>query len=385
MPDGVSNSPEVGLVGLALPDTGRNLALQGEALQSQEGVGKISLYQSDKFDVFVPSKPKIPLGEGLHVQVSDGHDKEDSPKEVLARYTLALGSAKVLAESGMTQDAWANTRLEEGQSVSVYGRVPGVEDSWRKPVDTLNRNAPEITSLDSKYNTQKLQELSGRYLPKWEQLAGNIELFKNGVNGKDVHQISNDVVVVWENDGIKLEVILNPHLKGLHLMVSPKESFRRQWQTIKGQDTEQIFIQQTLEATAVAMGVQKLLAEGRGEIHNSGNWASGLKSTEEGGKLDLEKFSEDRKGEKRSHRPNMAEPENQINTGMHVHVYIPSEGPVILPEMSKDEAIQKGREDVVKQWEEIPSANSAQLEEIRIRLSGGELTKWLEENCRGKL
>lgn len=367
------------------------LASQGEILRGREGV---SLYKSTRFDVFVPSKPKIPLNEGLHVQISDGHDSTDSPKEVLARYLMAEGVAKMTAESSQTPNAWANTRLEQGQTVSTYGRVPGVEDSWRKPVDTLNRDVPKISSLDSDYNTQKLQELSARYLPKWEQLANSIELFRNGVNGKDVSKFTKDVATVWENDNLKLEVIINPHLKGMHLMVSPKESFQRQWQTIKPvtnvekliyASQEQIYLQQTLEVTAVAMGAQKLLADGRGELHNSGNWAGGLKSTEEGGRVDLEKLSENRKAEKRSHRPDIAKAEDQINTSMHTHVYIPEEGPVVLPQMSKEEATERGRVDIVKQWEQIPPANQAQLEEIRIKLSGGKLTKWLEDNCKGPL
>lgn len=345
---------------------------------------RIALYKSDKFDIFVPSKPNIPLKEGLHVQVSDGHDREDSPKEVLGRYVLVLGSAKALAESSIAQDAWANTRLEEGQIVSAYGRVPGVENSWRKPVDTLQRGAETTTTLEPYYDALKLQRLCRSYLPKWEQLASNIELFKNGVNGKDVNEVSKETVTVWENDKIKLEIILNPHVKGLHLIASPKEGFQRQWQAVRNSDS-QPYIEATLEVTAVAIGVQKLLAEGRGEVHNSGNWASDLKTIGEGGKLDLENFQEDRSGEKRLHRPDIAASENQINTGMHVHVYIPSEGPVILPEMSKQEAIERGKGDIVKQWEEIPPATQTQLEEIGTKLGGGKLTRWLEENCKGQL
>lgn len=370
MADGASFSPDGGIPS------------QNELVEGAEK-GRITLYRSEKFNVFVPSKPNIPLREGLHVQISGAHDSSDSPKEALARYLMAEGAAKVLAESGLSQDAWANTRLEEGQAVSVYGRVPGVDKSWRKPVDTLSRNAPVANKLEPFYNTQKLQELSGRYLPKWEQLAGNIDLFKNGVNGKDLNEVSREGFVVWENDRFRLEIIANaPHVKGLHLVVRPKESFQRQWQTVQGKDSEQAYIKQTLEATAVAMGVQKLLAEGKGEIHNSGNWAGGLKSTEEGGKLNLEKLAENRKAEKKSHRPDIAAPESQINTGMHVHVYIPSEGPVILPEMSRQEAVEKGRLDILRQWEAIPSTTPTQLEEIRVRLGEGKLTKWLEENCK---
>jgi hypothetical protein len=379
MGDGANNGPEM------------SLASQGETLQGKEG---ISLYKSPHFNVFIPAKPNIPLNEGLHVKISDGHDALDSPKEVLARYLMAEGVAKELAESGQTPDAWANTRLEQGQTVSIYGRIPGVEESWRKPVNTLDRNAA-IDNLGSNYNTQKLQELSGRYLPKWEQLAENIDLFKNGINGKDMYEASKEGFVVWKNENLKLEIIANaPHIKGLHLVVHPGESFQRQWQTVKPVtddekkvyvQQEQIYLQQTLEATAVAMGVQKLLMENKGEIHNSGNWAVGLKSTKEGGKLDLEKLTEHRKAEKRSHRPDIANPESQINTGMHVHIYGSERSSTVLPEMSKSEAIEKGRLDVVKQWEEIPPTSPAQLDEIRTKLGEGKLTKWLKENCKGKL
>lgn len=367
MADGVSFSPD---------------NLMPEIEQAKEtGEKAITLYKSNKFEVFVPARPSIPLNEGLHIRVSDGHDGSDSPREVLARYTLALGSAKILAESGATQDAWANTIIEEGQTINVYGRVPEVEGSWRKPVNALNRNVPEVNSLEPNYNTQKLQELSGRYLPKWEQLADNIELFKNGVNGKDVNLASKEGFIVWENDKIKLELIANPHLNGLHLMVTPKEGFQRQWQTIVGQDSEQIYIQQTLEVTAVAIGVRKLLAEEKGEIHNSGNWAGGLKSTKEGGMLDLGKLTKNRKTEKRSHRPDIAVLEKQINTNMHAHVYIPENGSVVLPEMSKQEAVEKGREDVIEQWDNIRPITQVQAEEVRNKLGEGRLTKWLEENC----
>lgn len=384
MADGTSFSPDAGIPAeQVLEKKVENKVELKEGLPNQQG---ITLYKSDRLEVFVPENPNIPLSEGLHVKISDGHDAADSPKEILARYLVAEGVAKMLAESGLTQDAWANTRIEDGQAVSVYGRVPQVEDSWRKPVNTLNRNAPEISNLEPNYDTQKLQELSTRYLPKWEQLAGNIDLFKDGVDGKDMNEVSREGFTIWENDSLKLEIIANaPHVKGVHLVVHPKESFQRQWQTVKGQGAEQVHVQQTLEATAVAMGVQRLLAQGKGELHNSGNWAGGLKSTQEGGKLNLDNLEENRKVEKRLHRPDIATPENQIGTGMHVHVYIPSEGPVILPEMSKQEAIEKGRMDVVKLWEETPPTTLAQVEEIRAKLGEGKLTNWLEENCRGQL
>jgi len=383
MSDGAVSSPEM------------SLAPQGETLRGKEGV---SLYKSSRFNVFVPLNPNIPLNEGLHIEVSSGHDSEDSPREVLERYLMALGSAKVLAESGKTPDAWANTRLEQGQTVSTYGRVPEVENSWRKPVNTSNRVVPEMGSLEPNYGTQKLQELFGRYLPGWEHLADNIELFKNGVDGEDINKITENAVTIWENNRFELDVaIIAPHVKGLHLVVNPKKNFQRQWQTVGGQNEEQTYIQQTLEATAIAMGVQKLLAEGKGEIHNSGNWAGGLKTTQEGGKLDMKKFVENRKIEKRTHTQDIGVTQEQIknrsyvndpfNTSIHAQVLLPTEGSVILPEMSESEAKERGKADIVAQWgKEVRSDTTpAQLEEIKTKLGEGKLTKWLEENCQGHL
>ena len=372
MADGVSFGPD---------NIEKRIEPAEEPASGKKGIG---LYKSPRFEVFVPAKSNVPLNEGLHIQISDGHNSKDSAREILSRYALALGSAKALAESGLTQDAWANTRLEKGQAISVYGRIPGNEKSWRKPVDTFSRNVPEINRLEPNYNTAKLQKLFSRYLPKWEKITESIELFKNGVKGKDIKgQSSQEEVSIWENDKFNLVIVTKPHLKGIHLVVNPKESVRRQWQTAR--EEEQIYIQQTLEATAIAMGVQKLLAPGQGEIHNSGNWAGDLKSTEEGGRLNMQNFKKNRKTEKKIHRPDIASEENQIRTGMHAHIYIPEDGPVVLPEMSKEEAIEKGRADIARQWDEIPPTNAAQLEEIKTKLGKEKLTKWLDENCKGQL
>lgn len=46
----------------------------------------ISLYKSKSLEVFIPKQPKIPLNNGLEIQVSRLHDRSDSPKEVLLRH-----------------------------------------------------------------------------------------------------------------------------------------------------------------------------------------------------------------------------------------------------------------------------------------------------------
>lgn len=79
-------------------------------------------------------------------------------------------------------------------------------------------------------------------------------------------------------------------------------------------------------------------------------------------------------------------PKIPLNEGLHVQ--ISSEGPVILPQMSRGEAVYKGREDVVKQWDTLrPTDQEKQdrLATINAKLGGGKLTSWLEENCRGQL
>ncbi|MBI1919350.1 hypothetical protein HYS29_02085 [Candidatus Microgenomates bacterium] len=373
-------------------------AVTSDVEQGVESSGRgITLYREGGLKVFVPRKPRIPLNEGLHIEVSSGHDKKESPKQILERYLMALGSAKAIAESGTTPEGWANTRLEEGQVVSIYGRVPGEKNSWRKPVDTYNRGVGEISVLEPDYNTQRLRELFIRYLPKWKHLAEKINLFGDGVNGRDIDSGEGEEIPVWENDKFTLVVVSKPHLEGIHLVVHPKKSSRRQWQTIRGSDQEQPYIQATLEATAIAMGAQRLLAEGRGEIHNSGNWASGLKLKEEGGKFDLKNFQARRKAEKKLHRPDIAVPEEQIDTSMHVHIYIPESGPVVLPPMSEKEAIQRMNEArqkgepieeykrIIEQWENIPNVTLQQIGDVREKIGKGKLANWLLQNTAGPL
>jgi hypothetical protein len=420
MSDGPSYSPEADMSSskVVRPSTsqGEVLAPQGAVSENKNQIlqreggnenenknnnERITLYKSDKFEVFVPKKPNIPLNEGLHVQVSDGHDGTDSPREVLARMWMAEGVAKEIAGLDIP-DFWANTRIEKGQVVSIYGMNPVNEKIWRKPVNTLDRNVPEITDLGPEYKTSELQKISARYLSLWEQQARNTELFKNGVNGKDVNIPSNEGFVLWENEKIKLEVIVKPHLKGLHLMVSPKDRYQRQWQTVTDSES-QPYLEATMETMAIAMAVQELMG-GEGEVHTSGNWNGDLMSKQEGGKLDFDRFKEDKPEEekteeekskktkydpyleKRAHRPDIATTENQIGTVMHTHVYLPENGgPVILPEMSRDEATKKGRDDIIKQWDANGQTTEAQLVEIRAKLGEGKLTKWLEDNCKGQL
>jgi hypothetical protein len=378
------------------------------------------LYAGRDITVSIPQSPNIPLSEGLHISVKGIHDREDNPKAVLRRFAIGQGVAKVVAESGHTGDFWANTRIEKGREVNIYGRRPEEPASWRKPVDANDRGVEPVTSLEPFYKANDLARLFSKYIPMWEKLAGNMNLFDRGIKGKDlqVAQPNNDLKI-WENEYFDLLIIRdNPHLNGFHLFVGAKnmgEAFERQWQTVNETADDvaknrmvQRYIQATVEATAIAMGARHLIAGDRGEIHISGNWAEGLKTTNEGGKLSLkylrssneENLEKARKEEKRKHFDRVPKVKNPdtFKTSVYVHVYIPESGDkVILPEMKKKEAEMKlakaretggdtsGYEKAMYVWETIRVIDEMGLQEVIDKLSGGKLEQWLIDNCQGPL
>jgi len=404
--------------------------------QVEQGLHGITLYQGLNYQAIVPLSPGIPTREGLHVQIAGCHDRTDNPREVLSRYLLALGSAKAIAESAHARDFWANTRIEAGQAVSAFGRVPQEENSWRKPVDTSGRNE-HVSNLSDLYDPDKLKELFERYLPSWEKLGESVELFKEGPNGRGI-DYDNKSQVVWKSDKYEVKLLARGgHLNGLHIMIDPigelKELFERQWQTVletqedvSSNTNNQRYIQATLEATAIAMGIQSLLVEAGimkypGEIHNSGNWAGGLKPDTEGGNLSLNYDPNDRlalKREKRRHMlriptngeakvhseecwtplPKTTFKEDQsFGTSMHVHLYLPEEKDVVvLPKMSKTEAesrkqtaIKLGESSaqydvIIAQWNEIHPPSDATVSRATSMIHT-RLNQWLKQNCTGPL
>jgi len=320
---------------------------------------------------------------------------------------FAIASAKAIAESSYTRDFWANTRITNNDEVHAFGRVPEEDSSWRKPVKTLP-SPQEIPQQDINikkyYDLEKLQKLFKRYMPLWEKLAQKISLFPEGVNGKEQPYSEKTHEIIWSNGRFEVQLFRRGHLNGYHLMVSPvgqlKENFERQWQTIIETGEEQMiqeYIQATLEATAIAYAIRSLVNEGKGEIHNSGNWAKGLKPKEEGGALSLENLRKNRKKEKRRHFTRIKigkdgrleivkEPEESFGTSMHVHVYIPLEGEeVVLPEMSKEEALQRGRNDIVAQWDNIKPLTDEQIKDVIDKLHGEKLNQYLEDHFKGNL
>ncbi|MDO8620870.1 MAG: hypothetical protein Q7R31_01165 [Candidatus Levybacteria bacterium] len=406
MNDGVV-SPEIGIENVGKIPQADSAKTEIET----EGGKGIILFRTNDIELFVPRKPNVPLTEGISIRVEGVKNVTNKTKETLREFVYALGAGKVIAESRQTPDEpWANTRIGNSSTgdldvVDIYGINARNPDSWRKPVDANSRNVPEINSLDSHYDETRLVKLFGRYMPKWKKLANIMKLFQNGIN-EIQGQLSEASTTVWESDRFRVSVNTDPHLNGIHILVDPKEKISRQWQTVheKQADMEnevmvQRYVQQVTEAAAISLGVRQIIFGGKGEIHNSGNWAGGLKDVSEGGTLSTEKLAQNPKMEKKLHRPDLAAKDKDFGTAVHFHIYVPEDpnAPVVLPVMSEGEAQERlkiAREQriegsaykaIIDQWNTIPKTDSATVLDIRNKLGNKVLTQWLEENSKGQL
>lgn len=375
-----------------------------------EGNLATSLYTGDSISLIVPSVAKIPIEEGIHIDVVGRSDvKKNDPKNILRRFCAALGAAKVVAESGLTaREPWANTRIEADNSVSVYGRTVTAQ-AWRKPVDTVNRAGTATDRIGDHYNVSKLQRLLRSYMPGWERFARTVQLFDAPTIGHDIPDKEDQwTATIWESEDQEVVVVKDVrHINGIHVMVRPKKEYEiaRQWQAQRGtseeavanRDIDQPELRRTLEGAAIALGVRTLLG-GKGEIHNSGNWAKGLRTTDEPlGKLDVAALRNNPKVEKLSHRPDIAYSDRSFGSKSYFHLYIPEgDGPVVLPAMYHEEVQDKlnagaqgpereALQKIADQWKAILPLPEDELLSIRQKLGNGALTGWLEMHCKGSL
>lgn len=380
-----------------------------EIAPSDPNVGT-PLYKGASISLDIPSIAKIPLEEGIQIDVSAGKQyRKNDQKSVLRAFTGALGAAKVVAESGLTPgEPWANTRIESDDSVKVYGRTVTPE-AWRKPVNTVNRQGTATHTLDQHYPVDKLKRLFRSYMPGWERAARAVQLFTGDSIGHDIADKEDQwTATLWESADQEVVVIKDVrHLQGTHIIIRTKKGYdlQRQWQTQKGtsddafhnRDIEQPELRRTLEGAAIALGVRSLLG-GKGEIHNSGNWAKGLRTNDEPlGKLDASELMKNPKVEKRRHRPDIAEIDTSFGTKSHFHVYIPEDNaPVVLPALYHEEVSEKlqagvdgkdreALEAIAAQWKAIPPLPKEELLAIKQKLGNGALTHWLATHCQGSL
>lgn len=378
-----------------------------ESVSSEVHVG-VPLYTGDMFSLVVPSVARIPLEEGIHIDVTTRKSKLSmhNPKDILRKFVGALGVAKVVAESGLTlHEPWANTRIEQDDSVSVYGRTVTPE-AWRKPVDTVNRTGTTTDTIGDHYPVSKLQRLFRSYIPGWEREVKTMRLFDRVAIGSDIADKEDQwTATIWESDDQEVVVVKDVrHVDGIHIMVRPKKGFdvARQWQvkrgtsenTVEDRHIAQPDLVRTIEGAAIALGVRTLLG-GKGEIHNSGNWAKGLRTSDEAlGKLDAVALRENPKVEKRRHRPDRARADESFGTKSHFHIYIPEgEGPVVLPAMYHEEVTDKlqsaqgderaALERIARQWKAIRPLPEDELRVIREKIGQGALTNWIKNHCVG--
>ncbi len=280
--------------------------------------------------------------------------------------------------------------------MSVYGRNLNLA-SWRRPVDTINRTVAPIYPENTNYGFKKLRRLFSKYLPKWESYAQSLRLFDSYGEepvGRDGFEVLGHAYKLWENDAFDLVLIKKePHVKGFHFVVSPKKGYARQWQTVLG-DSAQPYISQSAEGVAIALAVQTLMG-GTGEIHNSGNWAANLKLREDDpdkGRISREGLHENRKVEKRQHRPDIARDDNKIETYSYFHVYIPKTGPVTLPTMKLEEArhvlenlsvdadLRMDATKAIADWEGITPPTHDDLWLAQTKLGNRILSTYLQKN-----
>ncbi len=366
-------------------------------------------YSGDFVKLEVPSRPPIPLDLGLSIAVQDKESQATSPMSIIRRAIAGEGVLKVIAESAITPDAWANLHIDASDGkVWAFGRIPEIQGSWREPIVRSSREVLGDFSLRPNYDADTLRTLFGRYMPGWERLAKEIRLFDGGVLGKNVFEKSNEGWKVWENDRYWVEIIERPHLNGNHFVVRPKselfgKDFQRQWQTTS--DSAQPYIQATAEMIAIGLGVDALVDTKRyGQLHISGNWAEGLRiMPDPGSKLNTDYLSDvqtirekqghaggligARKREKRRHRI-----AGDFRTKPHLHVYIPKESTnVVLPRLWKGEAqwklesnnMQGYTQDelhaIIDSWEKIPALEE-NVARKTARPVGEGLTEWLMKN-----
>lgn len=403
----------------------------------------ITLYHGLNTRVYVPERTAVPLQEGIHLKIDNLGKRSSQPKDILSRFLLGLGTAKVVAESSHTRDLWANTRIEHDGEVSVYGRVAQEKTSWRKPVDMVRRETGTTNTLHPYYNENTLVRLLGKYLPKWEQLRSRISLFTDKTLPIETFLKADEANDrLWTNGKIEVKLMKAfpwQHTPGLHFIVAPTEAYQRQWQTVieptggnpDSSPMYQSYLQTTLECAALSLAIQELIGPNEGEIHNSGNWTEGFLFA--GEKSDIGNVNIDRilqgdiVGEKREHFTRFSigtdgniHPVERYSQGFgkkspksHFHLYMPPNGAVVdLPSMWPWEAYEKMDEarkasqptnefeEVINKWKKVypatesqmrkkesfPTLSQEQLDVVNQKLGNGKLTKLISsERYKGSL
>lgn len=135
------------------------------------------IWENPEVAIKLPDVQAIPAAEGTHMQVIPKREfsdwRRDSVRKVLDEGFYALAAARIIADSGYTEDLWANVHWNSrfSQGANVFGRKPISEAGWAKPVKIMEEG---VQTPQNQERRQHLSELAKRYFPLWEQLKDKI-------------------------------------------------------------------------------------------------------------------------------------------------------------------------------------------------------------------
>ena len=265
------------------------------------------LFENKDVRVVHPVQPAFPTSEGIHLVVEP--KKPDVIAESKAVF-YSLGVAKTVAEGKFTPDFWANIHRSghpgTAKGTNVYGKNPQSVKGWGKPIIIRKpeERVEEPLSTDQK---QKQERQLNLYLPKWEKALDRAVLFGGGINEvppsdeafqKTDHEDRNrnwpwQSVNVWMNDKYEMSLQLQPHIKGIHLVIGGRYDYWNNLDRTPFKDSEKVpvrpwetpidpsgsieYLQGTVEEYAILRAAQEVIEEEIGgfyhrEIHFSGNW-----------------------------------------------------------------------------------------------------------------
>lgn len=378
---------------------------------------KEELYHNKYVDIYHPKKQAIPNEEGLQIVVDPLND--DIINKTRAMF-FGIGVAKTIAEGKFNKDFWANIHENAHPGtenvIDVFGRDPQSQSAWGKPVNIKMPEERKEEPLEERQRN-KLKRTLESYIPKWEKAGQRITLFDEGLHPLDPQSERFQSqrrkgmerpwpwqsYTAWMTDKYELTVVMQPHIKGIHLVLSPlheywanlpREDFRHPekspimaWETPAKPEGSLEYLKGVVESYAILCGVKEILEQNNlsfnNEIHFSGNW--GFAPLDAGPEASGRRVDEDYLNE-----TNITAMENQrkktktrlergpwMSTGggwaSHGHLYgtDSNETYVHLPSQPKSKKPDE--------WRDIPEYDEAQAETIS-QVIQENLNIWLESH-----
>ncbi len=383
-----------------------------------------TLWEGNDIVIKLPDRAAIPKEEGTHMQVipkekAEADWRTSALEDILKEGYYALAAARIIADSGRTEDNWVNihwnSRPEFMAGANVFGRNPTSETGWAKSV-VMREGGVEVS--ENREVRENLRRFTERYLSNWEKPKGNISLFSEGINElkPDSPEFQAEAkkfaeredpwqeTTLWTNEKFVLVAVDNPHLNGVHLVVHPREafwkeksSFRKPWQAAQAwHEGDSDYVKGFLESVAILKTAQEILTQhsdkvkfANPEIHYSGNWGKDLLTKEKGGKFDMGEWVQavaegDPRIREEKRRYQYGKPEefgasmHGPGSSMHGHLYASRK------ENEYVELPSRPKKEVPEEWEGIQPMDRDEIETI-LQLIQNNMTNQLENNAKGGL